>query len=397
MFTDMSDWCMSKDYNGAERFNDGKRPLMAETEFADIIICGIPGKNEVAINVSPYNEDGGSFDGEATTKEQAEKIGADIINYINSNIDGSSMFTNGDFKDFFSSLPLTNIHTDELVEDTGNKDRRIEQKPPIRAHIANADDVAAMFSDINRLKDGNYSGAWHNFPTTTEKIQAALKEIGVDGVKHKAYYITDYETDIPGLREHMPVNANIDELNYLAVKRSGMGDFELDTFCAALEYSVFRDGLADIINTAENLHCFDLQPAYSEAEYGKFLSDMESDSFGIQIEMLEESDKLADRELAAYIYLLEKHFNTESYGCEKVKEEGGCFTKHGYLIKRKALQDIYIGLKNIPAEYRVSVPPNPQERPSALDRLAVAKNAVARTDAEKPPADRAVKSSGAEL
>ncbi len=44
IFKDMGDWSMSKDYNGAERFNDGGRPLIAETELADIIIsgCGFP-------------------------------------------------------------------------------------------------------------------------------------------------------------------------------------------------------------------------------------------------------------------------------------------------------------------------------------------------------------------
>ena len=52
MYKDMSDWCMAKDYNGAERFNDGSRPLMAETECADIIISGIQNKNEVCIGVA---------------------------------------------------------------------------------------------------------------------------------------------------------------------------------------------------------------------------------------------------------------------------------------------------------------------------------------------------------
>ena len=38
LFVDMSDWCMAKDYNGAESFIDGSRPLIAETQYADIII-----------------------------------------------------------------------------------------------------------------------------------------------------------------------------------------------------------------------------------------------------------------------------------------------------------------------------------------------------------------------
>jgi len=47
-FKPMSDWCMSKDYNGAERFHDGSRPLIGETKFADIIVDGVAGDKHKA-------------------------------------------------------------------------------------------------------------------------------------------------------------------------------------------------------------------------------------------------------------------------------------------------------------------------------------------------------------
>lgn len=117
MFNDMSDWCMAKDYNGAERFTDGSRPLIAETKFADIVISGVPDKDEVHIGVHPYNEMCDYFyEGHTTTKELAEQIGNDIEKYINVNEDGQFMFTNGSFKEFFKGLQITNIRTQDYEE-----------------------------------------------------------------------------------------------------------------------------------------------------------------------------------------------------------------------------------------------------------------------------------------
>jgi hypothetical protein len=115
MFKDMSDWCMFKDYNGAEPFNDGSRPLMGETQFADIVISGNPHKNNVIIGVYPYNEVFEyHYEGFVTTKESAEPIGIEIANYINSNSDGQFMFTNGSFMEFFKGLQITDIRSGYL-------------------------------------------------------------------------------------------------------------------------------------------------------------------------------------------------------------------------------------------------------------------------------------------
>jgi len=274
-----------------------------------------------------------------------------------------------------------------------------ERKPIICAHITNPKDMADMFLSLDRLRDSDYARRWHDFPTTKEEMQDTLKIIRIDSEKHGEYYINEFESSIPGLAERLQAGADIDELNYLAVKLAGMDESELEKFCAALEYSVFRDGLADIINTAENLDCFNLQPAFNAAEYGEFLADMEYDRFGLQIKALEESVNPADRELAAYIGILEKHFNTEAYGNEQAKEEGGRFTQHGYLTKDKALDETYTSINDIPPEYRVSAPPErePAARASVMDKLAAAKDAAEKNNTGKPSPDKPKKSHGAEL
>ena len=105
LFVDMSDWSMAKDYNGAESFADGSRPLIAETQYADIIICrGNYNPNAVALAVciGEYY-----YDGEVATKELAIEIGTKIAEQINST--GKQQFEDGSFRDFFYSLQITDI------------------------------------------------------------------------------------------------------------------------------------------------------------------------------------------------------------------------------------------------------------------------------------------------
>jgi len=271
-----------------------------------------------------------------------------------------------------------------------------ERKPIICAHITNPKDMADMFLSLDRLRDSNYARRWHDFPTTKEEMQDTLKIIRIDSEKHDEYYINDFETSIPGLAERLQAGADIDELNYLAVKLAGMDEYQLKKFCAAMEYSVFRDGLADIINTAENLDCFDLQPAFDAEQYGEFLIEAEKDNTSPVFDRLEHSDNPDERAFAQYILRLEASADAAAYGRAAAEEEKGVFTGHGYLTKQKALAEIYTGKDDIPPEYRVSAPPErPAERPSVMDKLAAAKEAAARTGAEK--SDKPPKSHDAEL
>jgi len=125
IYKDMSDWCMAKDYNGVERFNDGSRPLIAETKFADIVIGGIPDSDKVCIGVHPYNElCGYYYEGCIATKELAEQIGKTLADYIDAN--NIVQFTNGGFKEFFTSQTITDTNiadfTDEIQRESSTED-----------------------------------------------------------------------------------------------------------------------------------------------------------------------------------------------------------------------------------------------------------------------------------
>jgi hypothetical protein len=395
LFKDMDDWSLSKDYNGAERFNDGSRPLIAETELADIIIDGIPGKDAVAISVHPYG-DIGSYSGEASTKEAALKIGEDIARYINASPIDFSLSIDGNFREFFGRLPLSNVNIMGEVTEQPKAPEHAGRNATIRAYIANVDDMAAMLSNPDRLRSGEYAGAWLDFPTTKETVQAALKEIGVDGVTHKSYVACNYKTALEMLYERLPIGADIDELNLLAAKVDALTGQEQEDFTTIMYAERHCGSVAEIINVTENISLFDVQPTHDVEDYGAFLKDMGCDDHAEGFGKITESDDPDVRGLAAYIEHLVKYFDAAAYGRDIAEQENGVFTDWGYLTEKDGFQEVYKGV--VPPEHRVFAYPerSPQERPSAIDKLTAAKEAVARADAEKPAAPKD-KSPGAEL
>ena len=103
----MSDWCMAKDYNGAERFADGSKPLMAEVSDCDIVVSGydLSGKNDKAwIYVSFATEDW--ITGLADSKAKGIELGELIAEFINKGT------TKADFEKFFRSLSLSEINAE---------------------------------------------------------------------------------------------------------------------------------------------------------------------------------------------------------------------------------------------------------------------------------------------
>jgi hypothetical protein len=116
IYKGLDDWSMAKDYNGAERFSDGSRPLIAETKFADIVIGGIPNSNKVCIGVYLHNELCHYFyEGKAESKEMAEQIGKDLAEYIDSN--NIVQFTNGSFKEFFTGRTITDTNISDFMDE----------------------------------------------------------------------------------------------------------------------------------------------------------------------------------------------------------------------------------------------------------------------------------------
>lgn len=253
----------------------------------------------------------------------------------------------------------------------------------IDARIVNSDDMASMFGDLERLKNSDFAFKWHSFPTTAEAIRQTLKDIGAENA---TFAVDNFDTVIYELNDALPRFADINELNYLAVKMDGMNGQQQDIFRAVIESGRHCGSMKDIINIAENIDRFDLQPAFGSQMYGEFLAEMYRDHFAGAVEALEKSEDPTMRELAAHIGMLDNHLDAKSYGLAVAAQEGGVFTEQGLLTESGDFREVYRGPQDIPAEYRVSPSPErePAARPSVMDKLAAAKEAAEKRGSERP-------------
>ena len=112
--------------------------------------------------------------------------------------------------------------------------------------------LEAYVTNLGKYNEGRLVGAPLNFPTTTEDVQALLKRIGVDGVRYEEIFITDFESDILGLYDHLGEYESIDELNHLAHLLSGMDGDALAKLEAVMDSGEYTGSVKDLINLTQN-------------------------------------------------------------------------------------------------------------------------------------------------
>lgn len=222
--------------------------------------------------------------------------------------------------------------------------------PPIQAYIENA--YAA-----------NIGGFTIPLPTTKEELQPWMDAIGAGTFRETDIAIREVRSSVPGLEDILhnllADIISLDELNYLAAKIGDMKDWQTDIFAAALETEYSSGNIRELINLAENSDLFDLQPAFSEEQYGEFQIQMEKDNSAEIFERLEKSDDPAEHNFANYVLKLEEFVNIKAYGRHEAVEEGGSFTERGYLALRGEMKDVYCGPEDIPLEHRIFSAPEP--------------------------------------
>ena len=121
-------------------------------------------------------------------------------------------------------------------------------------------------------------GEYLEFPTTAEDVQALFARIGIDGIRYEEYFITDYESDVLGLYDHLGEYESLDELNYLAHLLDEMGPDELAKFEAAMDAGEYTGSVKDLINLAQNLDCYEFYPdVNNEDDLGRlYIQDFEA-------------------------------------------------------------------------------------------------------------------------
>lgn len=196
-------------------------------------------------------------------------------------------------------------------------------------------EITARVANLGKYAAGILADTEMSFPTTTRRVQDALRKIGVDGLRYEEIIILDYTASVPLLSSRLGEYARIDELNYLACRLAGMSQEEKAKFSAALEHGDYGGDLSDIIDLTYRLDCYTLLPEIRNYEdYGYHLVESRRD-----------------------FYLPQKaryYFDFSQYGEDTIINEGGTLTPQGYIRadRGKVFTQVYDG-EHIPAEYRV--------------------------------------------
>lgn len=224
----------------------------------------------------------------------------------------------------------------------------------------------AYITNLGKYNEGELVGETLKFPATAQAVQALLKDIGVDGIRYEEFFITSFDGDVLGLYDYLGEYENLDELNHLACLLSELDRDDLAKFEAALDMGSHTSSVADIINLAENLDCYEFYPDIENGDdLGRFFTE----------------DLPIPEELKDY-------FDYEAYGRDVSINEGGHFAFGGYIVQTGQFREVYHGIEDIPKEHRVFALP----RLSIREQMAAYQEVVDRSSREEsrrhPEADR---------
>ena len=195
--------------------------------------------------------------------------------------------------------------------------------------------IEAYVTNLGKYNEGELASEPLKFPTTTEEVQALLKRIGVDNIQYEEIFIADYGGDLPELNACLGEYESIDELNHLACLLSELDQGELEKFEAVIDSGEHTSSVADLINLAQNLDCYEFYPGVEDDETpGRiYVEDMEA------IDVPE--------------HLL-NYFDYEAYGRDIRLEEDGHFAPGGYVLNNGGqFIEHYHGIEDIPDEHKV--------------------------------------------
>ena len=150
------------------------------------------------------------------------------------------------------------------------------------------------------------------FPTDTETVQAALKKIGIDGIRYEEIFIADYDGDMPQLYEHLGEYESINELNHLACLLSELSQYELAVFEAVMDSGEYTGSVKDLINLSQNLDSYSFySDVHTEEDLGRMYLQ--------ELEAVPVPEHLID------------YIDYEAYGRDARINEGGHFAPGGYV------------------------------------------------------------------
>ena len=203
---------------------------------------------------------------------------------------------------------------------------------------------SVLLHNRQRYEQGK-EGLWFSLPTTTEKLQAALREIGISADNPQDFFLYDYRSPQARpikLPRDMVLSAGMDELNFLAARLEKLDATELTELNAALTspQSDFHN-IGQIIDYPENVDFYvHLPDVTGTGQLGDYYLNRSG-----MVDMPEE--------WKAGILL-------PRFGLHIANTEQGVFTDYGYILRTSdEWQRVHEG-QPVPEEYRVMAYPAPE-------------------------------------
>ena len=228
------------------------------------------------------------------------------------------------------------------IEDYELMQKLMEQDQERREPVSEV--FSILLHNRQRYEQGK-EGLWLSLPTTTEKLQEALREIGISADNPQDFFLYDYRSP----QEHpvklprdLVLSADVDELNFLAARLEKLDATELAELNAALTspQSDFHS-IGQIIDYPDNVDFYvHLPDVTGTGQLGDYYLNRSG-----MVDMPEE--------WKAGIFL-------PRFGLHIANTEHGVFTDYGYLVKSgDEWQRVYEG-QPVPEEYRVMAYPQPE-------------------------------------
>ena len=226
-----------------------------------------------------------------------------------------------------------------------------------------------LLHNRQRYEQGK-EGLWFSLPTTTEKLQEALREIGISADNPQDFFLYDYRSPQERpvkLPRDLVLSADVDELNFLAARLEKLDAAELAELNAALTspQSDFHS-IGQIIDYPDNVDYYvHLPDVTGTGQLGDYYLNRSG-----MVDMPEE--------WKAGIFL-------PRFGLHIANTEHGVFTDYGYLVKSgDEWQRVHEG-QPVPEEYRVMAYPAPEILRDEAPAWTVQPEVAPTAEAAAPP------------